>query len=121
MKIIEYVKEWTRHEWPTIEARQPRFFPLATAYVCPSCRTVQDGAPRGACVRCGSKNLRSVDVLLNGSSSTLHARINKAREAKRKAAAEEALKKNQAQVARSLVHRPDQEPQILTEFRIKDS
>lgn len=119
MKILQYVRAWTRYEWPTIEARQPRCFPLATAYACPACRTVQDGAPHGCCVRCGSTNLRSVALLLDWSSSAIYQRMEQAREAKRKAVAEAALKSNQARVRASLAHRPDQDPQSLTEFREK--
>ena len=144
MKIIQHVKEWTKYKWPTIAAQEPRFFPLATAYACFICRTVQDGAPRGVCVRCGSDSVRPVDALVDLALSeiermqqkihaqrdaqnrekvargvALHAAIEAAK-AKKYEAAEEALKKNQAQVARSLAHRPDQEPQSLTEFRVKD-
>lgn len=119
MSIVKNLQSWIKHEWPKVEVKPVAFFPLATAYSCPACRMIQDGAPHGRCERCGSQHLISVDRLLVWSSSSLHKQMEQAREAKRKAEAEEALKINQARATPSLAHRPDQEPQTLTEFRSK--
>ena len=116
MTILKRIISWRQFTLPPLQ--EPRFFPLATAYACRSCRSIQKSAPRGVCQRCGSGNIFSVDHALNWIDKQLHIRLEEAKEKKRKTQAEATLAKNQARVNAWLdAQGLDQSPQVLTEFR----
>jgi hypothetical protein len=51
MKIMKRIREWRSWTPPPLTP-EVASFPLYRAYVCLSCRIVQDTAPHGTCIRC---------------------------------------------------------------------
>ena len=121
MNIIKQITRWHKFELPPIKPKHS--LPLATAYACMDCRTVQDGAAHGHCYTCGSGNVRSIDDAFDWISNEIHLRLEAAKEKKRQQQeeAERVLRVNQARVDQFLAKsKLDQSPQSLTEFRVKD-
>lgn len=96
MKVLKLIKEWRTVELPEVNA--PTFIDLATAYVCLQCRTIQDSSPRGACGKCSSMNVISVDQLLNWRENPILQLMEEAKQqkaAKEKPSEESVLKASQ--------------------------
>jgi hypothetical protein len=120
--ILKQIARWRKFELPKLT--QPESIPLATAYACMSCRTIQSGATHGHCYACGSGNVRSVDDAFDWITNEIHRRLEEAKERKRQQKQESdksAHRQNVDRVSRVLADwNLDQSPQSLTEFRIKD-
>jgi hypothetical protein len=121
MNILKQITRWRKFELPPIETKQS--IPLATAYACMSCRTIQSGAAHGHCYSCGSSNIRSVSDAFGWLPNKINQQLeeSKAKKRQKQESDEEARIRNVARVNQFLAkHGLDQSPQSLTEFRVKD-
>lgn len=101
--MIRFLRRWWGEEPHGLQTEHERevFINLDLAYVCSACRFIQERATQGVCRRCGAKGVVNVDLAL---SNHLLARIAEA-------------KARRAQQSRV---QPTQEPQSLTDFRVKE-